>query len=366
MTAGFCSPLPPARSGVADYAATLLRALRRLGKVEVAPEKADVFLYQIGNNQLHRQIYQQALAVPGVVVLHDAVLQHFFLGWLDETEYIAEFVYNYGEWHRGLAAELWRRRASSGLNHCYYQYPMLKRIVETSRAVVVHNPGAAEMVRAQALGARVVEIPHFFESPVLPPADELLRFRKRWGIEARAFLFGVFGFLRESKRLLPVLEAFAEVRRARPRTALMVAGEFVSSDLERAAEPLLGQPGVVRIPYLPEREFWTAAAAVDACINLRYPGAGETSGIGIRLMGIGKPVLVTSGPETSRYEESACCRIEPGPAERDSLWQHMVLLTSFSDAAREIGLRAAGHMAQHHALDQVAQRFWNLLCEHRH
>ena len=65
-----------------------------------------------------------------------------------------------------------------------------------------------------------------------------------------------------------------------------------------SAPPARSQaPGVIRRPYLPESEFWLAAAAVDACINLRYPAAGETSGIAIRLMGIGKPVLVTDSPE---------------------------------------------------------------------
>ena len=42
VTVGFYSPLPPARTGVADYAAALLAALRRLGPVEVAPERCDV------------------------------------------------------------------------------------------------------------------------------------------------------------------------------------------------------------------------------------------------------------------------------------------------------------------------------------
>ena len=37
VTVGFYSPLPPARTGVADYAAALLAELRRHGRVEVAP-----------------------------------------------------------------------------------------------------------------------------------------------------------------------------------------------------------------------------------------------------------------------------------------------------------------------------------------
>src|SRR5437899_1668964 len=90
---GYFSPLPPARTGVADYAATLLAALKRLGNVEPGARNADVNLYQIGNNQLHRDIYAKALAEPGVVVLHDAGLQHFFLGSLNQAQYVDELIY---------------------------------------------------------------------------------------------------------------------------------------------------------------------------------------------------------------------------------------------------------------------------------
>jgi len=105
VIAGFYSPLPPARTGVADYAAALLAELRRHGRVEVAPRRCDVALYHLGNNALHADIYRRALERPGVVVLHDAVLHHFLLGQLDESAYIEEFVHNYGEWHRALAAD---------------------------------------------------------------------------------------------------------------------------------------------------------------------------------------------------------------------------------------------------------------------
>ncbi len=85
---GFFSPLPPARTGVADYSAALLAELRRHGRVQVAPGQSDVALYHLGNNGLHAAIYRQALERPGVVVLHDAVLHHFLLGQLDRSAYI--------------------------------------------------------------------------------------------------------------------------------------------------------------------------------------------------------------------------------------------------------------------------------------
>jgi glycosyltransferase involved in cell wall biosynthesis len=360
VTAGFYSPLPPARTGVADYAAALLEGLREFGAVEVAPDRCDVALYHIGNNGLHAAIYERALDRPGVVVLHDAVLHHFLLGQLDGTRYVDEFVYNYGEWTRGLALDLWRGRAASGSDHRYFDYPMLKRLGQGSRAIVVHNPAAARIVLAHAPSARVVEIPHLFAPPPLPSEAEAIRFRQRLGVPPDRFLFGVFGSLRESKRLMAVLDAFASVG---PPAVLLVAGEFVSRDLERAAAPLLDAPGIVRLPHLPEREFWLAASAVDACINLRYPAAGETSGIAIRLMGIGKPVIVTESEECAAFPEDACVRIAPGPAERESLRQHMLLLTSMAETARAIGQRGAAHIRSRHRVNEISRQYWQVLCD---
>ena len=39
MTVGFYSPMPPARTGVADYAAALVAELRRHGRVKMAPDE---------------------------------------------------------------------------------------------------------------------------------------------------------------------------------------------------------------------------------------------------------------------------------------------------------------------------------------
>lgn len=365
MRVGFYSPLPPARTGVADYSAALLAALRKHGPVDVASPHADVFLYHIGNNQIHQHIYQQALSRPGVVVLHDAVLHHFFLGSLDESSYVEEFVYNYGEWNRGLASELWLGRASSALDLRYYRYPMLRRIAEVSRAVVVHNPAAAKIVRQHSPATPVVEIPHLFQSPGMPSDADLLRFRDACRLPSSFFVFGVFGYLRESKRLVTILRSFDRVRSVRANTALLIAGKFVSSDLARAAAPLITRRGVARIGYLSDSQFCPAAWATDACINLRYPAAGETSGICVRMMGIGKPVMVTAGEETCQYPELSCIRVDPGLAEEAMLAQYMLWIASFPEAGLEIGRRGAEHIAEHHALDRVAEQYWKTLCAYR-
>jgi len=366
VTVGFFSPLPPAPSGVADYSAALLTHLRPIAEVRMADPGADICLYHLGNNALHREIYREALARPGVIVLHDAVLHHFLLGSLTESAYVEEFAYNYGTWRASLARRLWAGRSRSATDPRYFAYPMLKRAVETALGVIVHNAGAAAMVRAHVPHARVFEIPHLHFGADAPTQWDTARLRDSLNVPRGAFLFGVFGHLRESKRVATVLRAFARVRGTVP-CALLFAGEFVSSDLERAVAPLLKAPGIVRVGHTSETEFARHGAAAQACINLRHPSAGESSGITVRLMGLGKPVLLTSCAENSGFPAAACVRIDYGPAEEDMLAAAMIWLARFPYDARAIGERASAHIAKDHDPSAAARAYAEALaaCYHR-
>ena len=362
MKVGFFSPLPPARTGVADYSAALLPALRRHGTVEVNAADADIALYHLGNNSLHREIYHLAVSRPGIAVLHDAVLNHFFLGSLDAAAYADEFVYNYGEWDRSLAQDLWRNRARSAADPRYFRYPMLKRIATVSRAVIVHNPAATQAVYKHNPEARVFEIPHLFLPPPLPDPVDTIRFRAQLGLGPRTLLAGVFGHLRESKRLCTILRSMDRVWACGADVKLLVQGAFASSDLERAIAPLLsGNPRILRIGHLPEPEFWRWASATDVCLNLRYPGAAESSGIAIRMMGIGKTVIYTSGEELARFPGNSFLSVETGPVEEKLLADYLQWLAMDRPALEEIGRRAAAHITREHALDKIAGEYWAVL-----
>src|SRR5439155_938692 len=84
----YYSPLPPETSGIADYSALLLPALRERIDVEVvkrgrtkAPRGADVSLYHVGNSpEAHAWIVDALRRTPGVLVLHELVLHHLVAG----------------------------------------------------------------------------------------------------------------------------------------------------------------------------------------------------------------------------------------------------------------------------------------------
>jgi hypothetical protein len=84
MRVAFFSPLPPAKSGIADYSAAVLEHLRGLAEVETFSavpvsfdaSRYEICVYQLGNNPYHDFVYQAALKHPGVLVMHEANLHH--------------------------------------------------------------------------------------------------------------------------------------------------------------------------------------------------------------------------------------------------------------------------------------------------
>ena len=96
MRIAFFSPLPPVKSGIADYSAALLQPLRNHADVTVFigtpahfdPSAAGMPLYQIGNNPHRSFVYDQAMQTPGVLVMHEANLHHL----------IADVTIRRGDW----------------------------------------------------------------------------------------------------------------------------------------------------------------------------------------------------------------------------------------------------------------------------
>jgi len=120
------------------------------------------------------------------------------------------------------------------------------------------------------------------------------------------------------------------------------------------------------LPYAEEEsEFWRRAYATNVCNNLRYPPAGETSGIAVRFMGIGKPVVLSRGSETDGFPDGSCIRIDTGLTEAAMLEEVMIWLSQFPYDRDAIGRRAAEHIRDHHSLDRVAVQFWQALLSAR-
>lgn len=330
VSISFYSPLPPAPSGVADYAAALLKALEPRVRTHVNDPGGRLSIRQVGNNLLHSEIYRQALEQPGIVVLHDGTLQHLLMGILPEQAYIDECIYNYGDAEK--ARKLWENRAQSPSDPAYFEYGLLRRIAERSRLVLVHGAGLERRVLAHAPNANVARIPHL-ALPVATDPYARHAFRASIGAGPATMVVGLMGHLRESKRIFAVLRAFQRILPA--DAVLLLGGTPVHEGLSAALTPLLG-PQVHAMEFANEAEFLTAVAAQDISINLRYPSSLETSGMVIRSLGSGVPCIISDEPSDVGLPD-ACIRVPHGPGEEDHLVEVLRWALEHPTRRKELG-----------------------------
>jgi glycosyltransferase involved in cell wall biosynthesis len=356
----YYSPMPPSRSGVADYSALLLPELRkhvevavvRSGRFRLMP-KADVSLYHVGNDpEAHGWIARALAARPGVVVLHEFVLHHLVAGLTlargDSRGYLDAMERGHGLAGRLLAfgvtegriPPLWETRPEA--------FPLAGDVLASATGLVVHSCFVEEHAREAGFEGPIWRIPHpAWPLPDAPPAE----------VEGSP-LFGCFGHLNESKRIPQLLAAFARLRETRPEAKLLLVGAL-SSRLTGLEIP----EGVVREDYVSEQRLWSLMAGCDAIVSLRSPTMGETSGSAIRALTLGKPLVVSDVGWFSELPDEVAVRVPVDEHEGPALAAALERLAA-DDAAREaMGAAARELMEREHALPRVAELYASALEE---
>ncbi len=383
----YCSPLPPAHSGIADYSAGLLSELEphcseiRVFNASGAPvatsiqrryevaslaelpkwEQREATLYQVGNEvRFHGAVYEMASRLPGVVVLHEFMLQHLIRGLTVDRRRSADWVglmrACYGE--RGEVAA--RRYLRTGAQRDLWAYPLFEPIVDVSQGVIVHNRTTRDRILASRPSAAIEIVPHLLlrESSVdpLPPAD-VAALRRELGIPESAFVVASFGLMSEAKRLEVALAAFAGLREKVPDARFYLVGDtspFLG--LERLLKGELGQ-GVVATGRRDMDSFVAYMQAVDVALNLRHPSGGETSGTALRLLGLGKPVVVSDVGWLGEIPNEAVVKVAVDDREAQSLLAALWTLAEEPELRLRLGANARSWALAQHAPDLAADRY---------
>lgn len=364
----FFSPLPPARSGIADYAEALLEPLKQLAEVDVFtskpgaefdPARYDALLYQMGNNAYHVFTYEMALEHPGVVVMHESNLHHLITDVTirrdDWDAYLREVEYDGG----AEALEFARRVRALEVGPDYEGVPMLRRLLEASRGAIAHSEFVAADLRRAGLEAPVAVIPH---GAWIPPAPDRMGARHKLGLDAATPLIGIFGFLKPYKRIAESLRAFKRLLRVRPDARMILVGEpHPELGLDTLLDTLQVRHAVRVLGFTPMEDFTGLIAACDIVLNLRFPTVGESSGTLLRALGLGRAVLVSDVGSFREYPDDICLKVPVGAGEEDLIFEYLNLLVSRPDLAREVGAKAQAWVTRECPWERVAQRYLDFL-----
>jgi hypothetical protein len=294
--------------------------------------------------------------------MHEANLHHLVADMTikrgDWDAYLAECEYNGGAEALGRAM----RARTLTVGPDYEGVAMTRRLLESSRGLVVHSNFVAERMREQGFEGPIATIPHGAWIPEVNrngARDEL-------GVDESNVLIGAFGHIKPYKRIAESLRAFGRLAKLEPRVRMVLVGEphpeFAVDQMIRT----LGLSEHVRVlGYTPIAKFVDYIGACDVILNLRYPTAGETSGSLQRALGLGRAVIVTEAGAFSELPDEICLKAPVGPSEEDLIFEYLKVLVSRPELARAMGERAKEWVARECNWSAVARQYAEFLAHFR-
>ena len=360
MRVGYFSPLPPEASGVADYSAHLLPALQQRIDVKVArrgtgrpPRGADLALYHVGNNaEAHGWIVEALRRHPGLVVLHDVVLHHLVaemtLGRGKSDAYLDAMQAEGGIVGRllahgvidGLLPPLWAERPE--------EFPLTMAVVGSATGIIVHSQYALDRLRDLGYKRRVWRIP----MPGWPVSAS------EHALRGEAPVIGCFGHMNTAKRIPQLLEAFARIRRRYPEARLVLGGSVSPGlDVDGTIARLDLEDSVTRHGYVDEPTLWRLIGEADVLVNLRSPTMGETSGMVVRALSLGKPLVVSDVGWFAELPDDVAVKVPVDGREVESLETVLSQLAGDPEQRATMSAAAAAYARAEHDLDRVADLY---------
>jgi glycosyltransferase involved in cell wall biosynthesis len=387
----YWSPLNPCRSGISDYSENLLFHLAQYADIDIyvdgytptnefivdkfavydyksystlALEQGyDVNLYQMGNSPYHEYIYETLLTEPGVVVLHEYILQGFMYH-IAEAQgghrcYLDEVEYSEGKQARKVVEQELREGKVD-----IFTYPLNKRIVETSLGIVVHSHWMRSQLRKQGAHKPIAVIPHGANLLTVNQAQKT-QLRAKLGLDPQALVISCFGYVMPTKRANIIVRAFSRFHTAFPRSVLLLVGG-IDEDMEDYLDYLISLYQLnecLRVTgYMPNQIFEEYLRITDICINLRFPTVGETSGTLYRALGSGLPVLASDLPQFSEIPEDCTWKVSAGKNEEESeLVAYLLDLASHPSVRHQMGRCAQSYIANSARWAKVAGQYKNFL-----
>lgn len=363
----YVSPVPPARTGIATYSASVLAGLERIGyrrrreldviwpirpKHDVAIGRYTLGVYHIGNNaEFHADVYRLASLHPGVIVLHDLGLDDLVRALVASGDALG-FRAGREALLRSERLTLPETRTNEPL-----AWPWCAHIARSARGIVVHSEFCRRYLEDFGCRTPVFVVPHPVaerDTDVRRAAETGAAIRARLRLDERDVLIVAAGDMNPAKQLDVVVDAVARLEDVR----LALVGRRV---------PTWDPDPVVRASSLGERlhlaadvsdqEFLGWMHAADVVVDLRHPHRGEVSGTLIRAMQVGRACVVSGVGTYLDVPEDVVVHVAPGRPDAAELAAAFAALAVDPGRRARLGERARTHLESTAGRDRSARGY---------
>lgn len=366
----FVSPLPPEKTGIADYSAELLPALSFYYDIDVVVtqskisdqwvkkncqirtaeyflennEQYDRVIYQFGNSPFHEYMYDLLNQIPGTICLHD-----FYISGNSHFQEVKG-----GKLHRWVK-ELYHSHGYQAIKDKYHlgddravmiKYPCNLNLLQAANGVISHSSYSKELAH-KWYGKK-----SFNDWKIIALLRQSKSFqkienpRKICNVPDNAFVICSFGLLDPTKLNDRCLDAWlASDLSKNPNCYLIFVGENhhgIYGDQLNEVIKKSGAKNRVRITGWVSSEVFKAYLSIaDIAIQLRTQSRGETSAAALDCMSYGIPTIVNANGSMAELSSETVNMLEDEFADTDlvqaieKLWKGTVIRQSLSENAKK-------------------------------
>lgn len=317
----------------------------------------DLHIYNLGNFlPFHREIFLASRAVPGITVLHDFVMHHFFAArhledLRDPESYVNLMRRHYGEPGARAGCRAVQQGELLWETAEVVRFPLFEEALDRSLGVIVHSR-FLEQKAVKAFAGPVARLSLPYDSISPSPAHS----RAQLQVPENRLLAVTAGRAVPNKRIHSVLNVLARNRTLASRVFYAIVGGQVPGygDQIAAMVKAQGLGSVVRIVDSPPDDlFHSYLAHADVFVNLRYPSTEGASASLIEEMLCGRPVVVSDTGFFSEIPDGCVFKIPPG-CEEQELERTLLALANSAQLREETGARAKAYAESEFRADRYA------------
>lgn len=385
----YVSPLPPERSGIADYSAELLPYLAEFYEIDVIVTQKEVIdpwinnyckvrdakwlvthandysrvVYHFGNSAYHQHMFDLIEQVPGIVVLHD-----FFLSGL------VSLIDGSGMQPGLLDIELYRshgyyalknRSDSSDPAEAIWKFPCNLRVIQNSLGTIVHSENSLQLCRQWYNSwPNDWEVIPLLRTPYQNPSSKTL-VRKSLGFKSNDFVVCSFGLLGPTKLNHRLVDAWLNSALAESEGCYLIfVGENDKTPYGKKLSQRIKDGALkdnIRITGWTDanlfRDYLTVA---DLGVQLRTLSRGETSAAVLDCMNYGIPTIINNNGSLADISNAAALKLPDNFSDAqliealENLWRNDALRDQFSESARELILKQ-------HTPERCADKYYSAI-----
>lgn len=381
----FHSPLPPAETGIADYAFEMLVRLKDHFDIVIVDEgdcrtaagalllptmPVEVWrnlrmrsgrgldVYHLGNNRFHLGILQRALNYPGLCVIHDASLT----GLLLSSPALSAAFRRFAEYELGIHADgfIGARERFELFGWQDFLLRNLGLVADSSLGVIVHSKYVESLIRRRHRPRHLFHLYHHLAEKFASREHAAIKDPLIAGFlreNADRVKVATFGFLTPPKRIDWLVGAMKYALVGGADIALILGGQAHPDT--RIPELVRSLPAdrVLLTGYLSEPDMHGLMCASDLYVALRFPSVGESSGTLTRALGLGVPSVVLDHEAFSEFAAEHVAKI---PLAGDPAARLGEILLDFCADRRKYAERAAvaqKWVAEHASLERSIAGF---------